>query len=219
MTQTFELVVFDWDGTLMDSPGRIVASMAAATADVGLTVLPEAAYRDVIGLGLWEALTSLFPTADRAMLEAFVERYRHYFLEACPTEAPLFGGAHELLRAVADSGAFLAVATGKSRAGLDRVLAQTQCASYFHVTRTADETCSKPDPQMLLEIIEELEVSPANVLMVGDTEYDLEMAARAGTPAVAVSFGAHAPQRLAAYEPLACMNSLPQLQQWLATRL
>lgn len=219
MNEAFELVVFDWDGTLMDSPARIVASMVAATADVGQKVLPEEDYRDVIGLGIWEAMTRLFPAADQATLDHFIARYRHYFLEACTTEAPLFDGVHELLQAVGGAGALLAVATGKSRAGLDRVLVETGCGHYFHATRTADETRSKPDPQMLLEIIEELDVAPDKVLMVGDTEYDLEMAARAGTSAVAVSFGAHIPQRLAAYEPLACVDSLAQLQAFLVTRL
>lgn len=219
MRSRFDLIVFDWDGTLMDSTGRIVDSVRATASDLALVELSDAEMRNVIGLGLREAILTLYPHLDADAYSHFVERYRHHYLEACSTPALMFEGVIPLLEELRANKRLLAVATGKSRAGLDRVLTETGSRHYFQVTRCADETCSKPDPQMLREIIEELGVEPDNTLMIGDTEYDLEMACRAGIASLAVSYGAHAPQRLAQFEPLACVGSIADMRQWLLSNL
>lgn len=216
MSAQFDLIVFDWDGTLMDSAARIVASLQAAGEDVGLPLRSDAECRNVIGLGMYEAINTLHPQMDPKHARRFVERYRHHFLVACPLPEVLFDGVHEILRSLEARRTWLGVATGKSRKGLDRALEYTRCKRYFHATRCADETCSKPDPMMLREIIEELDVPPGRTLMVGDTEYDLEMARRAGTAALAVTYGAHEPQRLEGFAPLACLDSVAALAMWLA---
>ena len=213
---TFELIVFDWDGTLMDSAARIVASLRAAGAEMGLAELDEATLKNVIGLGMREAVLALHPALNEAEIARFIDRYRHHFLVACPTPTVLFEGVHELFDTLSKTDIRLAVATGKSRKGLDRVLEETQCGRYFHTSRTADETCSKPDPRMLLEIIEELDVAPDKTLMVGDTEYDLAMAQRVGAASLAVSYGVHESHRLQRYSPLACLESVADLHQWMS---
>lgn len=216
MSTRFDLIVFDWDGTLMDSAARIVASLQAAGRDLCLPDRDDHQCRNVIGLGIHEAINTLHPGLAPHQAPQFMERYRHHFLVACPLPEVLFEGVHEILQSLEDRRIWMGVATGKGRQGLDRALAQTGCRRYFHATRCADETCSKPDPMMLREIIEELGVAPERTLMVGDTEYDLEMARRAGTAALAVTYGAHEPQRLARLAPLACLDDVPALGQWLA---
>ena len=217
--RAFELIVFDWDGTLMDSAARIVASLRAAGAEMGLAELDEATLRNVIGLGMREAVLTLHPALNEADIARFTDCYRHHFLVACPTPTELFEGVHELFDALSKTDIRLAVATGKSRKGLDRVLAETQCSHYFHASRTADETCSKPDPRMLLEIIEELDVAPDKTLMVGDTEYDLAMAQQVGAFSLAVSYGVHESHRLQRYNPLACLDSVADLHQWMSEQV
>lgn len=219
MATKFELVVFDWDGTLMDSAARIVASLRGAAADVGFEPLSDAGFRNVIGLGLQEAIRHLYPAISDEQLWQYADRYRHHFLESCPMPEQLFGGVHELLDALHQQPVMLAVATGKSRKGLDRVLRHTNTGRYFHATRCADETTSKPHPQMLLELVEELGAKPETTLMIGDTEYDMEMAQRAGTAALAVTYGAHEAHRLHQYRPLAALDSVPALGQWLEKNL
>jgi phosphoglycolate phosphatase len=219
MPTRFDLIVFDWDGTLMDSAGRIVDSVRATAIDMSLVELSETEMKNVIGLGLREAILALYPDLGAAAYNRFVERYRHHYLEACPTPAVMFEGVIPLLEELRDNNRILAVATGKSRAGLDRVLTETGSQRYFQVTRCADETCSKPDPQMLCEIMEDSGVAPGNVLMVGDTEYDLEMACRAGVASLAVSYGAHERQRLIKFGPLACVDSIAHMRQWLSSYL
>lgn len=216
MSAKFDLIVFDWDGTLMDSAARIVASLQAAGRDVGLPRRSDAECRNIIGLGLQEAINTLHPTMEPHHAPHFVERYRHHFLVACPLPEVLFDGVHEILQALERRRLWLGVATGKSRQGLDRALDHTGCKRYFHATRCADETCSKPDPMMLREIMADLDVAPERTLMVGDTEYDLEMARRAGAAALAVTYGAHEPQRLESFAPLACVDSATALATWLA---
>lgn len=215
MKSRFDLIVFDWDGTLMDSAGRIVDSVRATAADLALTELTENEMRNVIGLGLREAIMTLYPQLDTELYNRFLGRYRHHYLEACPTPAFLFEGVIPLLEELHMSNRRLGIATGKSRAGLDRVLAETGSRRFFHATRCADETCSKPDPRMLFEIIEDLGVSPDNTLMIGDTEYDLEMARRAGVASLAVTYGAHEVDRLKQFEPLACVDSIAHMREWL----
>lgn len=218
MTRPFELVVFDWDGTLMDSQARIVACIQAAFADLGLPQPSREAASDVIGLGLDQAMSRLWPESDADQRAAVAGRYRRHFLETNETPSELFPGAREMLERLAAEGYLLAVATGKSRVGLDRALGETGLGGLFHATRCADETFSKPHPQMLLELMEELGVAARHTLMVGDTEYDLQMAANAQAQSLAVCHGVHAPERLRAFGPLACLESLGEIPGWLNLR-
>ncbi|ADE15711.1 HAD-superfamily hydrolase, subfamily IA, variant 1 [Nitrosococcus halophilus Nc 4] len=211
----YKLIVFDWDGTLMDSEARIVASMRAAIRDLDLPPREDDALRNVIGLGLQEALATLYPEGDRLLKNALVERYRHYYLNADPTPSQLFEGAKLLLEKLQEQGYLMAIATGKGRAGLDRVLPEVGVAHYFCTSRCADETASKPDPRMLLEIMAQTKVSAGETLMVGDTEYDLLMAKHAGTDALAVSYGVHEKTRLQRCGPIDCVDSIEALQGWL----
>lgn len=213
---TFDLIVLDWDGTLMDSEARIVNCLQAAFTDLGVAVPSREAARNVIGLGLDEALQRLLPTADRATREALVVGYRRYFLDVDPTPSVLFPGVRETLEWLVASGYLLAVATGKGRVGLEKALLETGLGSLFHATRCADETFSKPHPQMLLELMDELGAAPAATLMIGDTEYDMLMAKNARTHALAVSYGVHSPERLMAHGPLACLDDLALLPEWLS---
>ncbi|WP_295427754.1 HAD-IA family hydrolase [uncultured Thiodictyon sp.] len=212
---TFSLIVFDWDGTLMDSQARIVDCLQAAFVEVGQPVPSREAAADIIGLGLDEAMARLWPAAAAAQRQLVADHYRRHFLGGNTTPSALFAGARETLEQLRAAGYLLAVATGKSRRGLDLSLAETGLAGHFQATRCADEGFSKPHPQMLLEIMDELGVAPARTLMIGDTEYDLQMAANAGAGALAVCYGVHAPERLRALHPLACLDSLAAIPQWL----
>lgn len=217
MSRDFKLLVFDWDGTLMDSEARIVACIRAASADLGLEVLPDATIRNIIGLGLREAIDALYPGSSDEIHHGMTERYRHYFLTANPTPTQLFEGAAETLKSLEGEGYLLAVATGKGRNGLNRVLEETGLRNLFHTTRCADETFSKPHPLMLTEIMEELGTEPDETLMIGDTEYDMLMARNARTPALAVSYGVHELERLLKHEPAGHINSITELLPWLAS--
>jgi len=213
-----KLIVFDWDGTLMDSQARIVACIHAAFADLGLPRPSEEAAKDIIGLGLDEAMAVLMPEAGQEDRLALIERYRHHFLVANDTPSQLFSGVSETLEWLSSRGHLLAVATGKSRRGLDQVLAATGLGGHFQATRCADETFSKPHPEMLLQIMEELGVRGAETLMVGDTEYDMQMARNAGVQALAVCYGVHSPERLLAQGPLGCLADLADMPAWLERR-
>jgi phosphoglycolate phosphatase len=211
----FQLLIFDWDGTLMDSAARIVASMQTAARSVGIESPNGAAIRDIIGLGLHEALQQLYPGSDAAFAERLVQAYRQDYLYSAREQARLFAGADGVLETLLEQGYWLAIATGKSRTGLRQVLDHCGLGKLFYSTRTADETASKPDPQMLHEILEELDVPAKQALMIGDTTYDLEMASRAGVPALAVSYGVHALDRLLACAPLGHIDDIAQLPTWL----
>lgn len=219
MSDIARLIVFDWDGTLMDSEARIVTCLRAAIRETGLPGHDDEALRNIIGLGLREALQSLYPDEDESAWDALVRHYRHHFLEVDATPSPLFDGAEALLQKLQAQGHWLAVATGKGRPGLDKVLQETGLHRYFDATRCADEARSKPHPQMLLDIMDRLGVEPEQALMIGDTEYDIEMAHNAGVAAVAVSYGVHTPDRLAAARPLDCVHSLAELETWLTRYL
>jgi len=214
--KSYELLIFDWDGTLMDSVAHIVASMRAATAELGLAPRDDKQFSDIIGLGMREAINSLFPEQyDDAFAQTFTEAYRkYYFAEDAPQA--LFPNAENVLRDLHAQEYLLAVATGKSRRGLDKVLHETGLQDVFHASRCADETHSKPHPRMLLEILETTGVEPGNALMIGDTEYDLDMARQAGMHAVGVSYGVHDRERLQTLGPRHILDSIEELPDWLS---
>lgn len=211
----YELIVFDWDGTLMDSAGMIAHCVQAAARDLGLTPPSDERARHIIGLGLVDALRHALPDLPEAHYEDLVERYRHHYLSR-DHELVLFAGADTVVRGLAASGRWLGVATGKSRRGLDRALAHSGIGDCFHATRCADECHSKPHPQMLEELMDELAVAPGATLMIGDTTHDLLMAQNAGVDAVAVSYGAHPRAALSGAGPLYCAESVADLAAWLA---
>ncbi|HWS11213.1 MAG TPA: HAD-IA family hydrolase [Rhodocyclaceae bacterium] len=210
----YELIVFDWDGTLMDSAAAIVAAIMAACRDLGIEPPSEERARHIIGLGLQDAIRSALPNLPARDYGRLAERYRHHYLSR-DAELSLFPGARELVADLHAEGRRLAVATGKSRQGLQRALAHSGLGELFHATRCADECFSKPHPAMLLEIMEALEVDRGAVLMVGDTTHDLQMARNAGVDGLAVSFGAHPETALLAERPVACAGSFVELAAWI----
>ena len=210
----YRLLVFDWDGTLADSTAIIAAAIQSACRDVGEPVPDDVAARFVIGLGLAEALAHVAPALPLEHHPELASRYRHHFMSRDP-EIPLFEGARELLADLRAEGFMLAVATGKTRVGLDRALAGNALVDRFHATRCADESRPKPHPDMLLHLMERLGVSPGETLLIGDTTHDLALARAAGVNAVAVAYGAHEPAGLAAAGPLATVHSIPELRAWL----
>lgn len=214
MAKRFELIVFDWDGTLMDSAGAIVASIQAAARDIGLAPPSDARARHVIGLGLGEALRYAVPELEEARHEELADRYRHHYL-AQDHALVLFDGAAEMIRALGAAGYLLAVATGKSRKGLDRAMGTSGLGDLFHATRCADECHSKPHPQMLQELMDEFAVSAGATLMIGDTTHDLLMAQNAGVAGVGISHGAHTAEALAAAAPLHLAHGIADLRNWL----
>ncbi|WP_047390784.1 HAD-IIIA family hydrolase [Chitinibacter sp. ZOR0017] len=216
MNARFELLVFDWDGTLMDSTGMIARSIQRAFADVGLPVPDDREARYVIGYGLTEAMSHLAPQASEVQIRAVVDAYRQHFL-AKDQELQLYQGVETGLARLQQAGYRMAVATGKSRAGLDRVLRATGLGAFFEVTRTADEAFSKPHPAMLEYILDFTAVSPTRTLMIGDTTHDLQLAINAGTASVGLSYGAHAADELQALAPLAMFDDFPALVDWILT--
>lgn len=215
MTKQYNLIVFDWDGTLIDSQARIVNCMRAAITDLNLPARTHAQMSNVIGLGLKEALATLYPEGDDVIYDRLVERYRHHFLFEDSTPSELFDGVADMLESLASRGHYLAIATGKGRVGLDKALAETGLGGHFHVTRCADETRSKPHPQMLEEIIDFVGVTAGETLMVGDTEYDMQMANNARAAALAVSYGVHDKARLLACNPVHCVDDVAAMRAWL----
>lgn len=210
----FDLIVFDWDGTLMDSTATIVASMQAAARDLGLPVPNDRAASYVIGLGLQEAMQAVLPDLDPKSYPRMVERYRYHYLSQDQT-LTLFDGVTEMLEDLSAQGYFLAVATGKSRVGLNRALSTAKLMSVFDATRCADETFSKPHPAMLQEITRELGQDMRRTVMIGDTTHDLLMAGNAGAAAIGVHYGAHPRTELEAMSPMFGANSIIHLHAWL----
>lgn len=215
MKRRFPLVVFDWDGTLMDSEARIVACMQRAAGDMDMPIPSDAEARDIIGLGLEQAVTRLFPGAGADDIERLVVTYRQHWLGDDVVASQMFAGSVELVETLHAEGYLLAVATGKSRQGLDKSLVESGLTRFFHVTRCADEAFSKPHPQMLEEILSDLDTPPADAVMIGDTEYDMQMARSAGVAGVGVSHGVHSVERLLANGARACFDDLFQLSRWL----
>ncbi|HYR36359.1 MAG TPA: HAD-IA family hydrolase [Burkholderiales bacterium] len=209
----YRLLVFDWDGTIIDSATTIAECIRAAAADLGLEVPTKEQASHVIGLGLHDALRHAVPGLPAARTAEFVERYRHHF-RAREDEMDLFPGMRELLQSLHGT-KILGIATGKSRRGLDRALEATGLGPCFRASRCADETHPKPHPAMLLELMDELGVPAGQALMIGDTSHDLDMARAAGMDALAVTYGAHAEEGLRSCQPRACVASVPELDRWL----
>lgn len=214
LPRRFDLIVFDWDGTLYDSTALIVRCIQDACADLGVPVPSNEAAAYVIGLGLQDALRHAVPGLESTRYPALAQRYRHHYF-ARQHELSLFEGTLEMLQALKSRHHWLAVATGKARRGLDEALANAQLAGLFDGTRTADETASKPDPRMLLELMREFGADAERTLMIGDTTHDLQLALNAGTPSLAVSYGAHSHEAFDAYGPLAVLHSTAELHRWL----
>ncbi|HNH90192.1 MAG TPA: HAD-IA family hydrolase [Thiobacillaceae bacterium] len=198
----------------MDSAGVIAACIQAASRDMGLPVPSREEASHIIGLGLRQALETLFPNLPEDQHQPLADHYRRHYLGQ-DAEIPLFDGARELIDEMRARGHLLAVATGKARRGLDRAFAHTGLAPLFHASRTADETFSKPHPAMIEELLDELRVSPERALMIGDTTHDLEMARNAGIAALGAAYGAHPPEGLEALNPLAVCHSFAELAKWL----
>jgi phosphoglycolate phosphatase len=214
MPRRFDLLVFDWDGTLMDSAACIAGALQAACRDLGHRVPSERDARYVIGLGLNDALAHVLPGVAASAYPALVERYRHHFLLQ-DRGTQLFAGVSDMLLGLRAAGHSLAVATGKSRRGLDRALHVSGLSEAFHVTRCADEGNPKPDPAMLNWIMDTLGVARERTLMIGDTTHDMQMARAAGVERLALTHGAHERSTLIDYAPLACVDDCRELHKWL----
>ena len=210
----FDLIVFDWDGTLFDSTALIVRCIRSACADIGVPVpsAERAAY--VIGLGLHDALQHAVPGLPESRYPELGRRYRHHYL-ASQHDLVLFDGTLAMLQALKQRNHWLAVATGKSRQGLDEALHDVRLKGMFDGTRTADETAGKPHPLMLQQLMREFGAEPERTLMIGDTTHDLQLALNAGTASVGVSYGAHEPEAFAGLGPLHVAHSTADLQAWL----
>jgi phosphoglycolate phosphatase len=214
MQREFDLLVFDWDGTLIDSTATIALCIQAACRDVGLPIPSMQAASHVIGLGLSDALAHVAPTATHDEVRALAQRYRvHWLLH--DEHLVLFDGVTDMLADLGGAGYRLAVATGKTRNGLDRAMELVGVTRHFEASRCADETAGKPDPLMLHELMDECDVPPERVLMIGDTTHDLLMARNAGVAAAAVTRGAHPREQLISLAPLACVPTVVDLREWL----
>jgi phosphoglycolate phosphatase len=211
----FKLLVFDWDGTIMDSAANIIECVREAAKDLDLEIPSDDAIRNIIGLGLREAVIEMFPGIDDDQIWKVVERYRVHFLDHKRKPSQLFVGAEDVLREVAERDYLMAVATGKGRAGLDRVFKHTGLGDLFHTSRCADESFSKPNPDMLLQIMDEMGATGEETLMIGDTDYDMQMALNAGAHRLAVSYGSHTQERLMKSEPLGLLDDIRELPAWL----
>jgi len=210
----YDLIAFEWDGTLFDSTALIVRCIQQSCRDIGVPVPDDERASFVIGLGLHDALQHAVPGLEAERYPELGLRYRHHYL-ASQHQISLFDGTLDMLRALKNRHHWLAVATGKSRRGLDEALGTTQMRGLFDASRTADETFSKPHPRMLQELMAEFGVDAERSLMIGDTTHDLQMAGNAGVASVAVSYGAHDAQALEDLEPLFIAGSTADLHNWL----
>ena len=218
LDRRYDLIVWDWDGTIMDSTPTIVHCIQQSCRDLGFKVPDDSLASSVIGLGIQDSLRRAVPWIEPIHFPKLTERFRYHYL-AKDHELHLFSGIQELLEDLREDGYLLGVATGKSRVGLDRSLAHHQIGHLFHETRTADESFSKPHPGMLLELSDVTQVPMRRMLMIGDTTHDLDMAANAGVDAVAVTYGAHPPDVLKESPSLIRVNDVAQLATWLDENL
>lgn len=214
----YSILIFDWDGTLMDSAAHITHCMRNAIRMVGIEPRPDEAIRHIIGLGLEEAVQHLYPHASKPVVRQIVNEYRQEFLVRNPVSSQLFAGTQETLTTLTQQGYYLAIATGKSRRGLAKVLSDTRLEPLFPITRCADETRSKPHPQMLQEILIDYNAQPHEALMIGDSEYDMQMAQIIGMDALAVSYGVHDLPRLLQHQPHGYVDTITALPAWLAAQ-
>jgi len=214
MPKQFDLIVFDWDGTLANSTQMIVDCMREASADAGLPVPDPVAASHIIGLGLVEAVRTLFGELSDTQFQQLVSRYRYHYY-ARDEDTPLFDGVRDAIDDLSEAGFMLAVATGKGRNGLNKSLQRSGLDQYMLATRCVDECHSKPHPQMLHELMDELGASPERTLMIGDTSFDLQMATNANVASLAVTYGAHPEAELKKHNPLACFDRFAALNQWL----
>lgn len=211
----YQLLIFDWDGTIIDSADKIANCLQASARDVGIAEPSTKAAKGIIGLGLAEAMQVLFPEHSIKVHQAVIEAYRHHFVTADTTQQALFRGVEAGLEALSTSGALLAVATGKSRVGLDRALNEHQLGSHFVTSRCADETRSKPHPQMLHEILEFTAIDPHKAIMIGDTSFDMEMAKNAGVHGLGAGYGVHTQEELLEHGATSVLDSFEDVVSWL----
>ena len=214
MAKKYRLLVFDWDGTLCDSAAQITKAVHAAIADASLPERSDEQIKALIGIGIREFAQHLFPEHDEVLYAQFIDRYRYHFF-AKIAETTLFPGVTELLEQLKKQGYHLAIATSKSSAGIKKAIEEVNIEHLFDTTRGADQTSSKPDPHMLEEIMTELMVEPKETLMIGDTEFDLQMAKNAGVDSIAVTSGMHPKEQLMAFEPLQCIDDIQDLLKFL----
>lgn len=213
--QNLKLIIFDWDGTLADSIYVITECILKAFADMGIGGINEEKAKSIIGLSLTEAVKVLMPENSDEERETLLGNYKKHFLNTASQGLPLFEGVSESLKKLRESGMKIAVATGKSRAGLERDFAYSGAQVFLDTSRTVDECKAKPDPHMILDIMSELGVVAEETLMVGDTSYDLEMAARAGVKSIASLYGAHEKEKLSPFKPLAYFDNFSALSEYL----
>ena len=215
----YKLVIFDWDGTLMDSAAKIIRCMQIAARQCDVPVPSDDEVAHIIGISLKPAIMQLFDTNDEALTERLRLAYKDAFIGADATPCPLFDGTETMLNALHSRGVILAVATGKARRGLDRAWQNTGTGHFFAASRTADEAHSKPSPDMLLQLLEELQLSAGEAVMVGDTIYDMQMAEAIGMDRAGVSYGVHAAVNLEKHHPEIIVHSIGELHQWLSDRV
>ena len=215
---SYQLLIFDWDGTLIDSTARIISSFQGGARELGMRIPPDEDVRNIIGLGLKEAIEQVMPELKSREVDALAQAYSRHYLEVDQTPTALFDAVEVGLAQLREQGFRLAVATGKSRRGLDRVMQETELGHLFEITRCADETRSKPHPLMLEEILAHTEVSVDAALMIGDTDYDLNMATNAGMDALAVTYGAHELNRLSQARPTHRVDSFVEFIDWIKDR-
>jgi phosphoglycolate phosphatase len=210
-----KLLIFDWDGTLCDSLSRISYCVVLAAEENGFFLPKSIDPREVIGLGLYESFQVLFDKASDEQITAMCASYSRNFIRVDNDPSPFFDGTLDALNDLKKAGYHLAIATGKSRKGLNRALLAKELSSFFDASRCSDETASKPNPLMLYEILDEINILPEHAIMIGDTVYDLEMATNAGIPSIGVNYGAHSPKRLKKYQPLFCVDRIADIKMHL----
>jgi len=212
---SFKAAIFDWDGTVVDSVEHITDCLHHAAAATGFPTLERSTYRNIIGLGLVEALRRLYPGIAAEQMTAMRDAYSSHFMATSAAHQRVFPGMTTILQQLHSQQRHCAVATGKSRRGLNHALQASQLEPWFKVTRCADETRSKPDPRMLIEILDHLQLEPRDAVMIGDTTYDMAMAQAIGMPAIGVTWGVHPHAQLAAHKPLAIVDQMHELQELL----
>ncbi len=219
MNKKYKMLIFDWDGTLMDSQQKIVQTLRSTLLQLNLVDQSDDQLKNVIGLGLSEAIIQLYPKLNEQQVKQFADLYRHIFVlpdQPCPV---LFDGVIAMLKKLHQQGVILVIATGKGRQGLEQAIDSSGVREFFYASRCADETFSKPNPQMLIELLDEFSLTPAEAIMIGDTIYDLEMANNIKMDSLAVSYGVHEIDRLLNYNPILVCDTIKELEESLLSRV